>query len=75
MKAALSETKYDSKSETDPGFIGSCSLSCRVPALKVTHDDETNEVSVDVCDDPFQYGVLDVSNLPVFITVGQVGHS
>ncbi len=44
----------------------------RVPALKVTHDEETNEVSVDVCDDPYQYGVLDVSNLPVFITVGQV---
>jgi len=44
----------------------------RVPALNVTHDEETNEVSVDVCDDPYQYGVLDVSNLPVLITVGQV---
>jgi hypothetical protein len=40
--------------------------------LKVTHDEETNEVSVDVCDDPFEYGVLDVSNLPLLITVGQV---
>lgn len=44
----------------------------RVPALKVTHDEETNEFSVDVCDDPYQYGVLDVSNLPLLITVGQV---
>jgi len=44
----------------------------RVPALKVTHDEETNDVSVDVCDDPYQYGILDVSNLPVFISVGQV---
>jgi hypothetical protein len=44
----------------------------RVPALKVTHDEDTNEVSVDVCDDPYQYGVLDVSNLPVLISVGQV---
>jgi hypothetical protein len=40
--------------------------------LKVTHDEETNEVSVDVCDDPYQYGALDVSNLPLLITVGQV---
>ncbi len=46
--------------------------SFRVPALKVTHDEETNEVSVDVCDDPYQFGILDVSNLPVLITVGQV---
>jgi hypothetical protein len=44
----------------------------RVPALKVTHDEDTNEVSVDVCDDPFQYKTLDVSNLPILITVGQV---
>jgi hypothetical protein len=44
----------------------------RVPELKVTHDEETNEVSVDVCDDPYQYGALDVSNLPLLITVGQV---
>lgn len=47
----------------------------RVPALKVAHDEETNEVSVDVSDDPYQYGVLDVSNLPVLITVGQVNSS
>lgn len=40
--------------------------------MKVTHDEETNEVSVDVCDDPYEYGALDVSNLPVLITVGQV---
>ena len=45
---------------------------CRVPKLNVTHDEETNEVSVDVTDDPFQYETLDVSNLPVLITVGQV---
>ena len=44
----------------------------RVPKLKVTHDEQTNEVSVDVSDDPFQYDILDVSNLPVLITVGQV---
>jgi len=50
-------------------------IKFRVPALKVTHDEETNEVSVDVCDDPYQYGVLDVSNLPVLITVGQVNES
>jgi hypothetical protein len=43
--------------------------------LKVTHDEDTNEVSVDVCDDPYQYGVLDVSNLPVLITVGQVNQN
>ena len=49
-------------------------LLFRVPALKVTHDEEINEVSVDVCDDPFQHGVLDVSNLPLLITVGQVSH-
>ena len=49
-------------------------LDCdfRVPALKVTHDEETNEVSVDVCDDPYQFCTLDVSNLPLLITVGQV---
>jgi hypothetical protein len=47
----------------------------RVPALKVTHDEDTNEVSVDVCDDPYQFGVLDVSNLPVLISVGQVNQN
>ncbi len=50
-------------------------IKFRVPALKVTHDEETNEVSVDVCDDPYKYDVLDVSNLPVLITVGQVNES
>ena len=45
----------------------------RVPSLTIDHDEETNEVSVDVCDDPFQFGTLDVSNLPILITVGQVG--
>jgi len=49
-----------------------CKSNSRVPSLKVTHDEETNEVSVDVCDDPYQYGTLDVSNLPVLVTVGQV---
>lgn len=47
----------------------------RVPALKVAHDEEMNEVSVDVSDDPYKYEVLDVSNLPVLITVGQVNPS
>ena len=43
--------------------------------MKVTHDEDTNEVSVDVCDDPYQFGALDVSNLPVLITVGQVNEN
>lgn len=32
-------------------------------------------MSVDVCDDPYKYELLDVSNLPVLITVGQVNPS
>ena len=40
----------------------------------MTHDEEINEVSVDVSDDPFQFGTLNVSNLPLLITVGQVNH-
>ena len=52
----------------------SIGIDFRVPALKVTHDEETNEVSVDVCDDPYEFGTLDVSNLPLLITVGQVSN-
>lgn len=44
----------------------------RVPKLQRTEEEETNEVSFDVCDDPFVFGTLDVSNLPILITVGQV---
>ncbi|CAF2743547.1 unnamed protein product [Rotaria sp. Silwood2] len=65
--------RYEGNLHDACSFAMKAALSeTKVPALKVTHDEETNEVSVDVCDDPYEYGVLDVSNLPVLITVGQI---
>ncbi|CAF2989956.1 unnamed protein product [Rotaria sp. Silwood2] len=69
----ISVLRYEGNLHDACSFAMKAALSeTKVPALKVTHDEETNEVSVDVCDDPYEYGVLDVSNLPVLITVGQI---
>ncbi|CAM4816117.1 unnamed protein product [Rotaria magnacalcarata] len=65
--------RYEGNLHDACSFAMKAALSeTKVPALKVVHDEETNEVSVDVCDDPYEYGVLDVSKLPLLVTVGQI---
>ncbi|CAF3358473.1 unnamed protein product [Rotaria socialis] len=69
----ISVLRYEGNLHDACSFAMKAALSeTKVPALKVVHDEETNEVSVDVCDDPYEYGVLDVSKLPLLITVGQI---
>jgi len=69
----ISVLRYEGNLYDACSFAMKAALSeTKVPALQTTHDEETNEVTVDVCDDPFQFGSLDVSNLPVLISVGQI---
>ncbi|CAF1537943.1 unnamed protein product, partial [Didymodactylos carnosus] len=69
----ISVLRYEGNLYDACSFAMKAALSeTKVPSLQVTHDEETSEVTVDVCDDPFQFGLLNVSNLPVFISVSQV---